>query len=179
MLSLLLALLVAQAPCAPSETTAVCLCKQGRASACEALRVTQPRLAEAIENALRAARLEEQLRQQEAAKAVRAEGEASSSAPEPPDCKGQRHHVISRPIADALGEHPTLRGVYKPRDSRFVAHAKDEKAHCGYQQWHRDVDSEVIDWLRRMDRATPEQFERFLREIYGRSAMRERFPHGF
>ncbi|XXF78195.1 Wall-associated protein precursor [Myxococcaceae bacterium GXIMD 01537] len=179
MVSLLLALLVAQAPCAPSETTVVCLCKQGRASACEVLRVTQPRLAEAIENALRAARLEEQLRQQEAAKAVRAEGEASSSAPEPPDCQGQKHHIISRPIARALEDHETLSGLYKPRDPRFVAHAKDEQAHCGYQQWHRDVDREVIAWLERMKNATPEQFERFLREVYSRPALRERFPHGF
>jgi hypothetical protein len=60
-----------------------------------------------------------------------------------------------------------------------VAQAKDEEAHCGYQRWHRDVDEEVIAWLARKENATPQQFEKFLREIYSRAAMRERFPHGF
>jgi hypothetical protein len=177
MLALLLSLLVAQLPCSPGEFSVVCHCKQGLASACASVRVTNPKLADAIEAALAAAKLEEQVRQQQAARS--AEAGASPSAPEPPDCKGQKHHVISRPIAKELEEHQTLRGVYTPRDPRFVAQAKDEKSHCGYQQWHRDVDKEVIDWLRRMNKATPEQFERFLREIYNRPVMRERFPHGF
>jgi len=176
MLALLLMLLVAQVPCAPNDVTVVCHCKQGRASACAALRVTNPRLAEAIENAvLAASRAEQAARAREAADA---QIEASSSAPEPPDCKGQKHHIISQRIARALEEHPTLRGRYKPRDPRFVAQAKDEQAHCGYQQWHRDVDKEAIDWLEDKKNATPEQFERFLREVYSRPAMRERFPHG-
>lgn len=173
MLPLLLMLLVAQVPCAQSDPTLVCYCKQGRASACEALRATDPRLAEALENALLAAKLEEE------AKAAEAKAEASASAPEPPDCKGQQHHVISRPIAKELERHRTLRGLYKPRDPRFVAQAKDEEAHCGYQRWHRDVDEEVIAWLESRENATPQQFEKFLREIYNRAAMRERFPHGF
>jgi hypothetical protein len=60
-----------------------------------------------------------------------------------------------------------------------VAKAKDEESHCGYQQWHRDVDREVIEWLRREADATPGEFMAFLREIYSRPRMRERFPHGF
>ena len=175
MLSLLLALVLAQVPCAQNELSVVCHCKQGRVSACEALRVTDPRLAEAIEGALLAVKLEEQA----AKAAAEAKAESSTSAPEPPDCKGQRHHVISRLIARALERHETLRGLYKPRDSRFVAKAKDEQSHCGYQQWHRQVDDEVIAWLESTEMATPAQFERLLREIYGRPAMRARFPHGF
>jgi hypothetical protein len=174
MLPLLLMLLVAQVPCSPKEFSVVCHCKQGRVSACDALRVTNPQLAKAIENALLAASRAEQ-----AAKAEEAKAETSASAPEPPDCKGQRHHVISRPIAKALEGHETLAGLYQPRDPRFVAQAKDEEAHCGYQRWHRDVDEEVIAWLARKENATPQQFEKFLREIYSRAAMRERFPHGF
>jgi hypothetical protein len=174
MLPLLLMLLVAQVPCSPKELSVVCHCKQGRVSACDALRVTNPQLAKAIENALLAASRAEQ-----AAKAEEAKAEASASAPEPPDCKGQWHHVISRPIAEALARHRTLRGLYKPRDPRFVTQAKDEEAHCGYQRWHRDIDQEVIAWLDRVRNATPQQFEKFLREIYSRPAMRERFPHGF
>jgi hypothetical protein len=105
--------------------------------------------------------------------------QVSSSAPEPPDCKGQEHHVISRPIARELEKHENLRGLYQPRDERFVAKAKDMEAHCGYQRWHRDVDQEVIGWLQRYRNATREEFEAFLRMIYSRSGLRERFPRGF
>ena len=103
----------------------------------------------------------------------------ASDAPEPPDCKGQKHHIISRAIAKALENHPTLRGLYKARDPRFVAQAKDEAAHCGYQDWHRKVDQEVVGWLKSRDAATPKQFEEFLRSIYNRPEMRARFPLGF
>jgi hypothetical protein len=78
-----------------------------------------------------------------------------------------------------LEEHETLRGLYKPRDERFKTRAKDKASHCGYQQWHRDVDAEVINWLRDFPRATPEQFLKMLREIYNRPDMLKRFPNGF
>ncbi len=117
-------------------------------------------------------RLEEEAKEQ-------ADAEGAEDSDEPPDCKGQKHHIISRPIAKALEKHETLRGLYKPRDERFVARAKDKESHCGYQQWHRDVDAEVIGWLRRFPDATRNQFESFLREIYSRPEMLKRFPHGF
>ncbi|WP_225410854.1 hypothetical protein [Stigmatella hybrida] len=60
-----------------------------------------------------------------------------------------------------------------------MAKAKDESSHCGYQEWHRKVDKEVIDWLDKYPQATPEQFMRFLREIYKRPDMLKRFPRGF
>jgi hypothetical protein len=128
---------------------------------------------EALRAADEAAREKEDAAEADAAEA---EGEA---APEPPDCQGQNHHVISRPIAKALEEHKTLRGLYEPRDERYVAKAKDKESHCGYQQWHRDVDLEVIRWLRRYEEATPAQFMKMLREIYSREDMLERFPNGF
>jgi hypothetical protein len=53
-----------------------------------------------------------------------------------------------------------------------------EESHCGYQRWHRDVDEEVVEWLETERRATPQQFEKFLREIYNRPEMRKRFPYG-
>jgi hypothetical protein len=112
----------------------------------------------------------------EFADAAEAEGEA---APEPPDCQGQNHHVISRPISKALEKHATLGGLYEPRDERYVAKAQDKESHCGYQKWHRDVDLEVIRWLDRYKKATQEEFEAFLREIYNRKDMLERFPNGF
>jgi hypothetical protein len=175
MLPLLLLLVTTQVPCTPGETTLVCHCKQGMANACEALRQVDAKLADAIEKALMAAKLAEEVSR----KAAELEDEASPSDPEPPDWKGQNHHVISRPIAKALEKHGTLRGQYQPRDPRFVAKAVDEEAHCGYQQWHRDVDAEVIAWLERYKNATVKQFEALLRQIYNRPAMRTRFPNGF
>jgi len=80
---------------------------------------------------------------------------------------------------ESLERHPTLTGVYKPRDSRFVTRAIDEAAHCGYQDWHRKVDEEVINWLDRNRAVTAKEFEAFLRSIYSRPSLRARFPHGF
>ncbi len=189
MLALLLVTLLAQVPCAPYESSAVCQCKQGVASACDVVRQTNPPLAEELKKAFDIAVTQAQVmesrarrsdsRRQEAAAAASSEEQGSSSAPEPPDCKGQWHHVISKPIAKALKDHLTLGGLYLPRDPRFVAKAKDEEAHCGYQHWHRDVDKEVVAWLAARPRVTPEQFMKLLREIYSRPGMRERFPHGF
>ncbi|ATB28009.1 Wall-associated protein precursor [Melittangium boletus] len=176
MLSILL-LLLTQVPCAPNDLSLVCHCKQGMVSSCAVLRETDPKLADAVDKALTLARVAEEVGK--AGEAIEAEAQASSDEPEPPDCKGQNHHVISRPIAKELDQHITLRGLYTARDPRFVTRAVDEPSHCGYQSWHREVDKEVISWLRRYRQATPKQFEAFLREIYSRPSMRVRFPRGF
>jgi hypothetical protein len=176
MLAVLL-MLLSQVPCGPFDLTVVCNCKQGVVSACEALRTTSPELAKQAEAAAQAAVVAQGI--QKTTETLQAEGESSPASPEPPECKGQLHHIISKLIAKALEDHATLRGHYKARDRRFVTRAVDEQAHCGYQQWHRDVDNEVIRWLEDNHKATPKQFEAFLREIYSRPAMRTRFPHGF
>ncbi len=51
--------------------------------------------------------------------------------------------------------------------------------HCGYQDWHRKLDEELIGWLNRTQRATREDFLEKLREIYNRPEMKTRFPNGF
>jgi hypothetical protein len=43
--------LLAQVPCESFESSVVCSCKQGSASACEALRQTEPALANRLEAA--------------------------------------------------------------------------------------------------------------------------------
>jgi hypothetical protein len=155
----------------------VCSCKQGVASACEALRQTEPELANRLEAAFQAARkVEESTR--EAAETLQAQTESSCGSDEPP-CKGQWHHIISKTIFRALEEHETLRGQYTARDPRFVSRAVDEQSHCGYQSWHRDIDLEVVSWLKARRRTTPKEFEAYLRDIYKRPEMRQRFPHGF
>ncbi|KFE66036.1 hypothetical protein [Hyalangium minutum] len=186
MLALLLLLVVSQVPAVPGEGTLVSFCKQGRLTACQELAKINPEKAAEIQDALAKAALrlealrsaEEAAQEEEASESTEASANAEASE-EPPDCKGQDHHIISRPIAEQLEQHEALRGLYKPRDKRFVAKAKDKESHCGYQEWHRDVDKEVVEWLKREAKATPEQFMKFLRQIYNRPKMRERFPHGF
>jgi hypothetical protein len=41
------------------------------------------------------------------------------------------------------------------------------------------VDDEVIGGLDTYRRGTPQEFEAFLRQLYNRPEMRERFPDGF
>jgi hypothetical protein len=93
--------------------------------------------------------------------------------------RGQLHHAKSRKISEALEEHRNLQGIYQARDPRFVLRAADEAAHRGYQAWHRQVDDEVVKWLEANREATAAEFEKYLREIYGRPEMRRRFPGGF
>lgn len=185
MLPVLLLLVAAQVPAVPGEGTLVSFCKQGRLTACEELANVDPQKAAQIQAELAKAALtlealkaaEEEAREKADAKADESsEAEASG---EPPNCNGQNHHIISRPIAEELERHKTLRGLYEPRDERFVAKAKDKESHCGYQEWHRKVDAEVIEWLKANEKATPEQFMKMLREIYNRKEMLERFPNGF
>ena len=92
---------------------------------------------------------------------------------------GQVHHAISRAVFRALQEHRVLRGLYRVRDPRFVLRAADKTAHRGYQQWHRELDKEVADWLRANETATPAQFEAYLRSLYERPDLIQRFPRGF
>jgi hypothetical protein len=187
--SVLLMVLTQVGVCTPGEMSLVCTCKQGMVTACvalagqDALKAAQvlDEVVEELEALEQASRMEgegdEAKKQQLQAAAASLSQSLKSS--EPPHCKGQKHHPISRRIAKKLETHRTLKGLFKPRDPRFVARAKDEQAHCGYQQWHRDVDEEVIDWLDDFPKATPKEFMNKLREIYSRPEMKARFPHGF
>ena len=179
----LLFVLLTQLPCLPDESSVVCHCKAGMLSACAALSQENPQQAAEILAQLERAAALAKVAEEEGQKAEAAlEAEARAAAAdcsEPKECKGQLHHIISRPIAKALEDHKALRGLYKPRDPRFVARAVDEKSHCGYQEWHRKVDAEVVKWLEDNRTATSKQFEALLREIYNRPLMRARFPNGF
>ncbi|HEX8698702.1 MAG TPA: Wall-associated protein precursor [Myxococcaceae bacterium] len=162
------------------DTESCCILKNP-ATAANRCMVSPMRIAEVLNGVktVYEATLKDEAEAKEAAEFAEAAETEGEAAPEPPDCKGQEHHVISRPIAKALKDHPNLRGLYEPRDERYKAKAKDKQSHCGYQKWHREVDVEVIIWLRRYRKASREEFEAFLREIYSRPEMRKRFPHGF
>jgi hypothetical protein len=183
MLALLLLLAASQTPAFPGEGSLVSICKQGRLAACQELAKLYPEKAAQVQAELAKATLshealkiaEEEAREKEDAK----NDEAAEASGEPPNCKGQEHHIISRPIAEALEKHKTLRGIYRPRDERFKTRATDKDSHCGYQDWHRKVDAEVIDWLEKYPNASPKQFMEMLREIYRRPELLRRFPNGF
>lgn len=111
---------------------------------------------------------------------------AMQEQPQPPgipqagvELTGQEHHVISKKIADKLRDHKNLGGHYKERDPRFVARARTREDHNGYQTWHRKLDEEISRWIDEHPNATPGEFEAFLREVYSRPNMLERFPNGF
>jgi hypothetical protein len=92
---------------------------------------------------------------------------------------GQIHHPISAKIARELDKHPILRGKYKARDSRFTTQAADKAVHNGYEKWHRQLDDEVVQWLRDHQQATEQQFENWLRWRYSRPDLKARFPKNF
>ncbi|NUQ78769.1 MAG: hypothetical protein HUU21_35030, partial [Polyangiaceae bacterium] len=92
---------------------------------------------------------------------------------------GQKHHPISKEVHRALEEHQNLKGHYKYRDPRFVTQGKDLGAHHGYERWHIDLDTEIAAWIRGNKTATPESFEKFLRDRYAKPDLKSRFPNGF
>jgi hypothetical protein len=91
---------------------------------------------------------------------------------------GQEHHAIAKKVHNGLQEHPNLQGVYRHRDPRFVTQAVDEEAHNGYQTWHRDLDAEIADHIRKHPELTPQDFENYLRERYAEPDLKARFPNG-
>jgi hypothetical protein len=104
LLPLIVVLVTTQLPCGPREFSDTCKCKQGMATACEALRQTDKALADALEAAANQAVREvvqaSSAQESEASESqVEEAAQASSEAPEPPECTGQKHHIISKPIA--------------------------------------------------------------------------------
>jgi len=92
---------------------------------------------------------------------------------------GQIHHVISTKVARAVDDHPILSGLFSKRDPRFITQAVDGAAHRGYQRWHRDLDDEVVRWIRSNSDKNGDDFLAFLRGLYERPDIKARFPNGF
>jgi len=168
-------------PCAPGELSVVCQCKQGFAQACQTLAVQS---LDKLRDILLAAEMAKAVQEKakEGSTDVVDTGCGTGQDPNDDDqskCTGQDHHIIDMAVWTALNEHDVLRGLYRYRDPRFVAQAKDLKAHCGYQDWHRKVDAEIAAWIKKFGQATAEQFEAYLREVYARPEIQVRFPNGF
>jgi len=92
------------------------------------------------------------------------------------EATGQLHHILSNKTMKALNEHHTLKGVFEREDAAFKYRAKDADAHKGYQQWHRDVDNTTVDWLQNNPNATPEQFKKFLNDLYQQPGVSSKIP---
>ena len=167
-------------PCNPEvDNTVVCKCKGGAIAACDALAKTYP---ETLKGILRMAAMAKAAQEAEKAKAQVVDSIGCGSGQDPnekQECTGQWHHIISKAVWYALEQHRVLKGKYTYRDRRFAAQGKDLKAHCGYQDWHRDLDAEIATWLRKFGEATEQEFEAYLRELYARPELRVRFPNGF
>ena len=46
------------------------------------------------------------------------------------------------------------------------------------QRRHRELDKEIVQWIETYKKATPEQFEAYLRRLYNRPDLKKRFPGG-
>jgi hypothetical protein len=160
----------------------VCNCKQGMASACAALAGQDEETLRGLLRMAMAVNAAQDAKKAEKANVSVDTGCGGSQDPNDDGkqkCTGQVHHIISKMIVDALEQHQVLRGLYRYRDPRFVAQAKDMEAHCGYQHWHTDLDKEIAAWLKDHAAATAEVFEAYLRELYARPDLLARFPNGF
>jgi hypothetical protein len=148
----------------------------GAGKAAKALAGQADKLDEAIET-VKAARAADQA--EEAAKF--AKPQAADAAKAVDALTGQIHHIISAKVHRALQDHKTLSDAYRRRDPRLVTQAADKAAHFGYQKWHRDLDAEVVRWLRDTvnENATVEDFEAWLRWRYSQPDLAARFPDGF
>lgn len=93
--------------------------------------------------------------------------------------KAQVHHAISKSVHNELERHKNLKGRYQVRDKRFEVTAATAEAHRGYQAWHRDLDSEVVAWIRNNREVSQLEFESWLRKRYAKPDLIERFPDGF
>ena len=92
---------------------------------------------------------------------------------------GQIHHVISTKVARAVDDHPILSGLFAKRDNRFITQAIDGAAHRGYQRWHRELENEVVDWIRRNHDKNGDDFLAYLKALYERPDIKASFPNGF
>ena len=92
------------------------------------------------------------------------------------EATGQWHHVLSNKIYTELGWHETLAGIFGRND--IMVQALDRESHNGYQTWHRLYDDAAVEWLQDSSNvsASPTQFVQYLRGVYERSDMQQRFP---
>jgi RHS repeat-associated protein len=89
---------------------------------------------------------------------------------------GQVHHLISNRVLAAMKSHKALSAGADAMRARLKKQAVDLAAHNGYQKWHRDLDDEIVSWIRNHENATEDEFLRYLDGVYNRPEIKSRFP---
>ena len=79
----------------------------------------------------------------------------------------------SNPIMNEINRHPNLRGQLDRAGS--VVRALTQEAHRGYQNWHREIDNAMVQWLRNNPNATQLQFWQQMYNLYNTPDMISRF----
>jgi RHS repeat-associated protein len=87
---------------------------------------------------------------------------------------GQKHHLLSNKIMQALNNHPTLKGALNRENAKYIYNAIDDAAHKGYQTWHRQYDATVVKWLQSNPSATPAQFNKYLYNLHQQPWLKSR-----
>jgi hypothetical protein len=177
--SILLSWILSQVPCTPSDSTVVCQCKQGIASACDVLADTDSELYKQIARAWAMSKAAQESGKANALVDVGCGQPPDDGGKEKKECTGQEHHVISKKVWAALEATANLKGKFTYRDPRYVTRAVDEKAHCGWWGWHKQLDEEIAKWISDRPALTTEQFLTYLRQVYARPELLARFPNGF
>lgn len=90
---------------------------------------------------------------------------------------GQLHHILSKGIMDAVKDHANLADEFTRNMPGYLYRAADAAAHRGYQDCHRLVDKEAVEWVKQWPNATPAQFVNKLQEIYNRTDIAKRIPN--
>ena len=90
---------------------------------------------------------------------------------------GQKHHLLSKKILDALDEHKVLKGKFTKNQEGFLYQAKDLESHKGYQTWHREYDKKVVGWLEKNQDATEKEFKTFLHNLHQEDWIKDKIPN--
>jgi hypothetical protein len=86
---------------------------------------------------------------------------------------GQFHHIFSKKVMDEINLHDKIQGLINRKD--IIIQAQTKEVHQGYEGWHRELDKEIVEWLRKNKTKDVDEFMEFLRERYNQPDLIERF----
>jgi hypothetical protein len=99
-----------------------------------------------------------------------------NTAKQTEDAAGQLHHPISKPVFGALKERSNFSQAFKDKYRVFTTRAETLLDHRGYQEWHRKIDTDLVNWLEKNPEATEKQFIEYLKELYSNPEIAKKFP---
>ena len=93
---------------------------------------------------------------------------------------GQSHHPISKQIRKSLDtvDVSNISKNLKDKYRKFTTQAGDIMDHKGYQQWHRELDDEISNWITQQGKElTDERLIQYLKDVYSRPELSNKFPN--